>query len=109
MRFLVDNQLPLQLAIHLRQRGHDCIHVIEVGMDEDSDASLWRFSRIENRVLVSKDEDFIILATRSGDTGRLLWVRLGNCRNQFLIETFDRIHDELVLAFETGQRVVELR
>ena len=32
----------------------------------------------ENRIEISKDEDFFILATRPGDFGRLLWLRVGN-------------------------------
>ena len=109
MRFLVDNQLPLQLADYLRWRHHDCAHVIDVGLDEAADLVLWTRSSSDDRILISKDEDFVYLASRPGDTGRLLWVRLGNCRNSALIEAFERTHDNLVLAFETGQRIVELR
>jgi predicted nuclease of predicted toxin-antitoxin system len=58
---------------------------------------------------VSKDEDFVPLVNRSGDTGRLIWVRLGNCRNKVLIAAFDRIHDDLFRAIESGQRIVEVR
>jgi predicted nuclease of predicted toxin-antitoxin system len=59
--------------------------------------------------LVSKDEDFVFLANRSSDTARLIWVRLGNCRNVTLLEAFDRAHDGLLAAFQSGQRVVEIR
>jgi predicted nuclease of predicted toxin-antitoxin system len=59
--------------------------------------------------MVSKDEDFIILASRPRDAGRLIWVRVGNCRNAALIAAFDRIHDELVRAIDSGQRIVEIR
>jgi hypothetical protein len=34
---------------------------------------------------------------------------LGNCRNVALIAAFDRIHDELVKAIESGQQIVEVR
>jgi predicted nuclease of predicted toxin-antitoxin system len=71
----------------------------------------WKSGRAcaEGCIVVSKDEDFIALANRPGDTGRLIWVRLGNCRNAALLEAFDRVHDELARAFESGQRIVEVR
>jgi predicted nuclease of predicted toxin-antitoxin system len=31
----------------------------------------------DERIVVSKDDDFLILASRPGDRGRLIWVRLG--------------------------------
>ncbi len=59
-------------------------------------------------MLVSKDEDFDVLAARLGDQGRLVWVRLGNCRNAALLAAFDAIHDDLVAAIDAGRRVVEV-
>jgi len=109
MKFLIDNQLPLALAIHLRGRQHDSIHVLDLGLDEAKDSELWVRCAGEARVLVSKDEDFVFLANRPGDKGRLIWVRLGNCRNPALLEAFDRVHDEMIAALDAGQRVVEVR
>lgn len=109
MKLLVDNQLPAALAVYLRWRGHDCRHVIELGLDEVSDLELWRYAAVEKSVLVSKDEDFVFLANRAGDDGRLIWVRVGNCRNAALLSAFDRGHDDVVAAIEAGQRIVELR
>jgi predicted nuclease of predicted toxin-antitoxin system len=109
MKFLVDNQLPPALAAHLRHRGHECSHVIDLGLDESDDVDLWRYCAARQIALISKDEDFMYFAARPDDTGRLVWVRLGNCRNGPLIEAFDQAHDGILLAFESGQRIVELR
>ena len=80
MRFVVDNQLPPRLSKFLEEAGHDSVHVAMVGMDTADDRALWAWARREDRVVVSKDEDLLFLANRPGDTGRLIWVRLGNCR-----------------------------
>lgn len=109
MKLLIDNQLPPLLAAHLSRRGDECEHVVEVGLDEADDIELWNYCGRQGSILVSKDEDFVFLASRPGDSGRLIWVRLGNCRNTTLIEAFDRAYDHLALAFESGQRIVELR
>jgi predicted nuclease of predicted toxin-antitoxin system len=109
MKLLVDNQLPAQLAAHLCRKGHDCRHVLDLGLEEATDAEIWSRAAREGEVVVSKDEDFIFLANRPDDTGRLVWVRLGNCRNAALIAAFDRVHDDLVRALEAGQRIIEVR
>jgi predicted nuclease of predicted toxin-antitoxin system len=109
MKLLIDNQLPLQLAIHLRAKGHECEHVLEVGLDESDDAQLWTRAANAGQVLVSKDEDFVFLANRAGDVGRLIWVRLGNCRNAPLLAAFDQALDAIIHALDSGQRIIELR
>ncbi|MGB7156982.1 MAG: DUF5615 family PIN-like protein [Tepidisphaeraceae bacterium] len=109
MKLVIDNQLPAALAVHLRVRGHECLHVLDLSLDEATDSELWMRAARDKAVVVSKDEDFVFLANRPGDTGRLIWVRLGNCRNPALLEAFDRVHDELVSAIESGQRIVEVR
>lgn len=109
MRLLIDNQLPFQLAVFLRWRGHDCVHVCDEGLAQATDLAVWQHAAQDNRIVVSRDEDFVSLANRPDDLGRLIWVRLGNCRNTRLLETFDRLHDQLVAAVEDGQRIIEVR
>lgn len=109
MRFLVDVQLPGTLARWLRGRGCDAIHAIERGLEKSDDRALWRLAEEEGRIMVSKDEDFFILAMRPRDRGRLLWLRLGNCRTAALLSLINKRWTEIEQAFAEGQRVVEIR
>jgi predicted nuclease of predicted toxin-antitoxin system len=109
MKFLVDNQLPARLALHMRVLGHDCLHVLELALDEATDLEVWNHACADGRIVISKDEDFVYLANRPGDKGKLVWVRLGNCRNPALIDAFNRVHADLIAALSSGQRVVEVR
>lgn len=109
MKFLVDNQLPLQLARHLRSRGHETEHVSDVGLVDATDLAIWTWAVDNSFIVVSKDDDFVFLSHRHGDRGRLLWVRLGNCRKAALLAAWDQFHETIVAAFASGQRIVELR
>lgn len=51
MKFLVDNQLPQALAEHLRKRGHDCQHVLDVGLSDASDVAIYRYAQAQERIL----------------------------------------------------------
>ena len=90
-------------------RGHDCDHVLELNWDKAQDQELWARCANEQSVIVSKDEDFLFLANRPNDKGRLVWVRLGNCRNHALLRAFDLAQDAMVAALKAGQRIVEIR
>jgi predicted nuclease of predicted toxin-antitoxin system len=109
VKFLVDNQLPGLLCQFLRRSGHDCSHVLDLSMDEKSDGEIWVFAKSQSYIVISKDDDFVHLANRFGDTGRLLWVRIGNCRKQHLIARFEQNIHDVVLAFDQGSRIVEIR
>jgi len=108
VKFLIDNQLPVALARFLTSQGHDVEHVLDLRMDEDDDSAIWSYAVVQGRTLVTKDEDFFHVATHGG-TGSVIWVRLGNCRNQALIAAFERALPQVLAALQQGSRVVELR
>lgn len=108
MKYLVDNQLPTALARHLSSKGIECRHVRDCGLGEASDREIWRHAVENDEVVVSKDEDFVYLATTSPGA-RLVWVRLGNCRKAQLLATFDRLFARIEDALGSGETIVELR
>ena len=109
MRFLVDNQLPIALARWFTGVGMQADHVLDFGMQKSSDKQIWTVAAARNDIVVSKDDDFLLLANRPGDTGRLLWVRVGNCRTPALLSRFTIAWPAVEKAFAAGQRIVELR
>jgi predicted nuclease of predicted toxin-antitoxin system len=86
----------------------DVVHVQRLGWDEKSDLYLWRFSSRENRIVITKDEDFFNLANRPGDRGRVLWLRVGNLTTKRLIAIFELEWTAIIQSFERGSRIVEL-
>ncbi|MBI4324732.1 MAG: DUF5615 family PIN-like protein [Chloroflexi bacterium] len=109
MTFLVDHQLPPALAKFFQDQGHIAQHVRELGLQRVDDPVIWRHAADNEVVVVSKDEDFYFLATAPGNTVKLLWVRVGNCRTRVLLATFHRHLPRVIAAFESGSLVVEIR
>ena len=61
MRFLVDAQLPLILAEELVKSGHHAIHTRNLPhANHTSDDEIRRIADLEDMVVVSKDNDFVI-------------------------------------------------
>ena len=108
MKFLVDNQLPAALARFIESRGCHAEHVLDVGLAEASDTQILQHAQLGGYILVSKDEDFLHLALRPAATTGLVWVRIGNCRKQHLLEAFERAWPRLVERIESGERIVEV-
>ena len=102
MKFLVDHQLPAALARFIAMQGHQADHVRDLGLMEAEDAVIWRHANARGLVVVSKDEDFNFLAGVPGGTGKLVWVRIGNCRQQALLEAFRIQLPRIVSELETG-------
>ena len=107
MRFLVDAQLPPGLCIGLRQRGHDAVHVFDELPGATPDAQVAQFAIAEQRILVTKDEDFHLRHADEGLT--ILWLRLGNATNAALAVWLEARWTEIETALEQGERLVEVR
>ncbi len=58
MRFLVDENLPGEVAALLRRAGHDVLFLLETGHRGMRDDEVWRLAVREERVIVTRDLDF---------------------------------------------------
>ena len=109
MKLPLDNRLPPALAQYLQKRGFDSEHVLDVGLDQALDIEICRYAESNERILVSKDEDFLYLAIRPNAKLRLLWVQLGNCRTPALLAAFERHWPRIESALTAGDRIIEIR
>jgi len=109
VKFLVDNQLPPALARFIAEDLRvEALHVTDVGLRNGTDSDVWTYASEMDLVLISKDEDFVTLYSKI-PSARLLWVRLGNCRRDFLLRVFKEQWHRILERFENGERFVELR
>ena len=60
MKFIVDAQLPREIAWILKNKGFDAIHTDDLpDQEKTTDNQIREISVKENRVVISKDSDFI--------------------------------------------------
>jgi predicted nuclease of predicted toxin-antitoxin system len=109
VRFLIDGQLPPALAARLNAIGHDALHIYDIGLGDSGDAEIWQRAKNDGRIIITKDEDFVALANREGSGPAVLWVRVGNTTNRALWSALLPRLPEIVAAFESGERVIEVR
>ena len=108
VRFLVDAQLPIGLARMLQQHGHESLHVDDLKMMQTSDRDIYAWSKENQFVIITKDEDFVILHNADQAPCSLCWVRVGNTRRKNLLEWFERLLPVIVEKLHAGEQLIEL-
>jgi predicted nuclease of predicted toxin-antitoxin system len=107
MKFLIDAQLPPALCGWLEERGHEAVHVSEVGLTGASDAEIAARAEADGAILMTKDEDFLTL--RLPDRFTLLWLRRGNATNAALRDWLEPRWETIERLLAVGERFIEAR
>lgn len=108
MKFLVDAQLPVRLANWLREAGHDARHTFDLPLgNRTPDSEIVAVALREERVVVTKDSDFVQSFVLTGEPALLL-ISTGNIANSDL-ETLLRQQLATITHAFGENRFVELR
>ncbi len=108
MKYLIDAQLPKRLSVALRDIGYDSIHTLDLPeQNRTKDRYINAISLKEQRVVISKDSDFIDSILISGKPYKLLYVSTGNISNSKLLKLFLDNIQEIDQSLE-AHRLVEL-
>jgi len=82
MKFLVDAQLPRRMTKWLRDGGQDAIHTLDLPLaNATPDDEVRRICDADQRVLVTKDGDFVDSHLLAGRPAKLLLISTGNITN----------------------------
>ena len=101
MRFLVDAQLPRSLAIWLAELGHDAIHTLNLAQgNRTTDAEIACLADQDERIVVTKDGDFVHGHIIHGSPKRLLLIATGSVSNRWLREVLSPSLVGLVIFFQ---------
>lgn len=106
MKWLLDAQLPRRLAQVLAAAGHDAIHTLDLPRaNRTTDSEIVALAARENRIVVTKDSDFVVSFHLRGVPTRLLLVSTGNISNERLCQLFVANLRALEQAFASHQFV----
>lgn len=101
MRFLVDAQLPRRLSGLLRDRGHDAVHTRNLPLQNRApDEVVNQLSLADERVVITKDADFVSSHLVHKKPYKLLLISTGNINNDDLLRLFEQNLGEIVEAFK---------
>ena len=108
MKFLVDAQLPKHLAEWLLFKGLDTIHTLELpDQNKTDDDQIKAFAKKEDRVVISKDRDFLDSHILKNDPSKLIIVKTGNISNEDLLQIF-KANLPVILELIANNNLVEV-
>ena len=99
MRFLVDAQLPRRVCVWLEAMGHNAQHTLDLPQkNETPDHQIIKIAQQEDRVVITKDSDFVQSYMVLGKP-KLLLISTGNISNDRLEVIFKSNADKISKAF----------
>ena len=108
MKFIVDAQLPKRLAFRLNEAGFDAIHTKDLPKkNRTSDDEINQLSLLQERIVITKDSDFLNSFLLQQRPYKLLLVTTGNISNNDLELLFVTNLQQMTTLFAT-HRFIEL-
>lgn len=101
MKFLVDAQVPRRLAWAIRDQGHDALYTLDVpDANKTTDEQINVLSEQDQRIVITKEGDFVSSFLVSDRPYKLLLISTGNIANRDLEALFMSHSSTTVDAFE---------
>jgi predicted nuclease of predicted toxin-antitoxin system len=108
MRFLIDAHLPRRIARRLVEAGHDATHTLDLpNGNRTPDSEILSVAAREQRVVVTKDADFVNSHLLRRQPQQLLLISTGNISNTDL-ETLLLPNLPAIVAALADNNLVEL-
>jgi predicted nuclease of predicted toxin-antitoxin system len=100
MKLLFDENLSPKLLDLLKVLFPGSTHVRECGLRGLSDEDIWEYARLNGFIVISKDSDFRQRSLLYGHPPKIVWLRLGNCTRQQLVQVITK-HEHDIRALDS--------
>lgn len=108
MKFIIDTQLPPALAKFLVEKGFDAIHTTFFADGHLlQDTEIIHIAIEENRIIATKDSDFLDNYLLKGSPPKVLLLQFGNISNKELLQYFENHIHKIITVFEEGAELVK--
>ena len=108
MKFLIDAQLPKSLCLLLEEKGFDSIHTIDLpDKNASSDQDIIAISKSQNRVIITKDHDFLDSFMVKSQPEKLIIIKTGNISNTSLSKIFEH-NLKLIVEMLSRSNLIEI-
>jgi predicted nuclease of predicted toxin-antitoxin system len=105
MKLLFDENLSHKLPALVGSSFPDSHHVRTVGLKGSTDEQIWKYAQSNGFAIISKDKDFYERALFYGSPPKFIWLRLGNCTRDDVLNLINRRVKEIEV-FETSQESI---
>ena len=107
MKLLLDQNISFRITSKIQDLFPGSKQVRDLGLENSKDSFLWNYAKENNYCIVTFDGDFYDLGLIKESSPKVIWLRLGNTRTQY-IETVLRKNYDLIKTFLTDPNYKEI-
>ena len=86
MKLLFDQNISFRIISKISTHFPEAKQVRQIGIEDYSDIEIWKFAKENNFTIVTFDADFYDLSNLKGHPPKIIWLRFGNTKTDFLSE-----------------------
>ena len=86
MKLLLDQNLSRRLIPGLLPHFPESTQVAVAGLEKATDHEIWQFAKAHSYIIVTKDSDFEELSLLKGSPPKVIWIKVGNTQNRFILD-----------------------
>ena len=102
MKFIIDANLPKKLSKWLIEKGFDSIHTLDLPKKNlTEDISINHLSIEEQRIVITKDKDFMNSILLKREPYKLIFISAGNLQNKELFLLLEKHLDTIINSLQT--------
>ncbi|MDQ2720387.1 MAG: DUF5615 family PIN-like protein [Bacteroidota bacterium] len=88
-------------------KGHDCIHTLDLELQNNTpDRTINFISLTQQRIVITKDADFLDSFILKQEPYKLILVKLGNSSKNELLHFFANKFDEIIEKIKSEQMIL---
>jgi predicted nuclease of predicted toxin-antitoxin system len=106
VKLLLDQNLSRKLVPALELIFPETTHVVFAKLDRATDSDIWYWARLQGFAIATKNTDMVDLCVLRGAPPKVLWVRLGNCATDLILDVVLRNRDRIASFEADPDRVV---
>ena len=108
MKFIIDAQLPYGLKLFFSDNGIDAVHTDDMPAKErTTDKEIIKLSELENRIIITKDKDFLDSHLIYNQPKKLVLITTGNIKNKALF-TLIKNNYKIIIDLLPNHSLIEL-
>jgi predicted nuclease of predicted toxin-antitoxin system len=89
VKLLFDQNISFRIITKIEASFPEAKQVRQLGIENYSDVEIWKFAKDNGFTIVTFDADFFDLANFKGHPPKIIWLRFGNTKTDFLADTIN--------------------
>ncbi len=109
MRIWVDAQISPAIATWISNNHTvSAVAIRDLGLRDAKDKEIFEAARQERAVVMTKDNDFVLLLDKLGAPPQVIWITCGNTSNARLKEILTNTLPKALDLLNSGEKLVEI-